>query len=358
MTQTLPWSYYSDPEILVEERAQLFAGSWHYIGHSGDLPEPGSYLPTEVGGVPTVVTRDREGELHALVNVCRHRGTVVCREPGRGDSLTCPYHAWRYGLDGALRSAPRSAHEPHFQPDEHSLPRLPLEAWGPFLFIAPGDDVIPLAEVLGEIPAMVARTGIDVDDLEFHSRWEADLEANWKVVTENFLECYHCRVVHPEFSQAIDTSPEAYVLDAAPTYSTQYGPVREGWQGPYDPSGPIAQGQFHLIYPNTVVIIMPGQPNLSIGPIVPTGPTTTHRRLDYFFGPAVEEAWIKEMMAFDEQVGREDVALVEASQRGLSARPQERGTLFVGSEKLIKHFDEMILAAIGSTDSSQQGPAT
>lgn len=346
MTATLPWSYYSDHAVLDRERRFLFAHSWHYVGNIHDLPRAGSSYPVDVAGLPIVVTRDRSDELRALINVCAHRGTVVCSAPEERDTLVCPYHAWRYELDGRLKSAPRSDREPGFDASIHGLEQVGLGRWGPFLFVSASSASMPFDEWIADVPEKVAACGIDVDDLVFRTRWTTTLETNWKVSVENFLECYHCRIAHPGFSKAIATGPDEYVLETAPTYSTQYGPVRENWSGEFDPRGPISRGQFHLLYPNTVINIMPGHPNMSIGPVTPTTPTRTHRMLDYFFGSGLDEGWIEDMMKFDAQVGAEDTILVETMQRGLNARPDGIGTLFVDSEELIAHFDDYVRSRI------------
>lgn len=342
MTATLPWHHYSSPEVLADEIATVFTPAWHYVGHVGDLPEPVGFFPTSVAGLPVVVTRAGDGEVRALVNVCTHRGTVVCSRADARETLVCPYHAWRFELDGTLRSAPRSDREPDFDPAAFPLEPVRVGRWGPFIFVAVSPDAPDFDTWLADLPERVADAGIDVDSLVFHHRAQSTLAANWKVCVENFLECYHCRIAHPDFSKAIDTSPDEYLLETTATYSTQYGPVRERWSGDFDPRGPVERGQFHLIYPNTIINIMPGHSNLSIGPVIPDGPTTTDRFLDYFFAPGVAAEWITDMLAFDDQVGAEDVVLVETMQRGLSARPQGRGVLFVDSELLIEHFDQYL----------------
>ncbi len=345
MTGTLLWSWYSDPAIFAKEQ-QLLRRSWQYVGHIGDLG-PGSSFPTELGGLPVVVTRDTAGTLHALVNVCRHRGAIICEAGGGRDSLACPYHAWRYELDGTLRHAPRSDREDGFDPEKHGLEQLPIAQWGPFVFVAGDAAVEPFEDVLADLPDRLADVGLDIDGLRFHSRDAGDFAANWKVCVENFLECYHCRVAHPAFARTIETDPDDYRLDAEPTYSSQYGPVRPAAPvDEFDPRGPVERGQFHLLFPNTAINVMPGHPNLSIGPIVPTGSGTTHRFLDYFFGEDVSEAWIADMLAFDAQVGAEDRVLVESVQRGMRAAPEKAGTLFYDSEELIAHFNEYVRAAI------------
>jgi choline monooxygenase len=343
--QTLPWSWYTDPSILAREREQVFRPSWQYVGHSGMLPEPGSFFPAELAGTPIVVTLDREGVLRALVNVCAHRGSIVCEAPGSRNTLQCPYHAWTYRLDGTLLSAPRSDREESFDAADHELPAVQVDTWGPFIFACASPDTPALAEALGDIPDRLADL-MDLKDLVFRQRWTGRYRANWKVCVENFLECYHCRVAHPSFNKVVDTGPDDYRLISSPPGSSQYGPVRQSWSGALDPVGPIGRGQFHLIHPNTAINVFPGQPNLSIGPVIPTEPGATHRVLDYFFGAGVDEEWIESLLKLDEQVGREDLHLVESVQRGMESGARARGSLFVDSEELIAHFGGYIRSAL------------
>lgn len=343
--RTLAWEWYVEPHVLAEEQKRIFGRSWQYVGHVGMLPEAEGFFPSHVGGVPLVITRDAGSTIRALVNVCRHRGAVVCPEQGTGGILRCPYHAWTYALDGALRGAPRSERESLFDPQLHGLASVPLGRWGPFLFASPTQPKQAFAEWIDPICRRVA-DALDVDDLVFSHRWEGTYRANWKVCVENFLECYHCRVAHPAFSSVIDTGPDDYELIAEDSGSTQYGPVRRGWSGPFDPMGPITRGQFHVLYPNTAINIMPGHANLSIGPVRPIGSSETHRYLDYFFGPDVPEAWIAEMLQFDDQVGAEDRPLVESVQRGMESGVHDHGTLFLDSERLIAHFRDFVRAGL------------
>ena len=347
--RTIPFDWYSDPAVLRLERERIFRRTWQYAGRADQVAEPGAFFTCELAGVPIVVVRDEEGGLRAFLNVCRHRGSLVCEGEGEGKraSLQCPYHAWTYGLDGSLRAAPRSDRVPDFDKDVLGLVPAAVDAWGPFVFVNPDQETEPLAETLGELPALVAASGIDLDSLRFLERASGDeYAANWKVCSENYLECYHCQVAHPDFSKVVDVSVDAYVLEESRTFSTQYGPVREAWKGDFDPRGPIARGQFHFLWPNLTLNIMPGQPNLSIGPIVPTGPETTARFLDYYVGPEVEQVWIEEMLEFDNQVGAEDRVLVERVQRGLRAGGVEHGRLMGDSERLIAHFQGLLLDAL------------
>jgi phenylpropionate dioxygenase-like ring-hydroxylating dioxygenase large terminal subunit len=339
---TLPYGWYTDPEILRREQERIFRSAWQYAGHRGQLPEPGTFFAGRAGRTPIVVTRARDDEVRAFVNVCRHRGFVVAEGAGKRETLQCPYHAWTYGLDGRLRSAPRSEEEPDFPREELGLVPASVGTWGPFLFVNAGPEPEPLADALGSMPAQIAELGLDVDDLVFHSRWEAELEANWKIVCENFLECYHCQVAHPAFAEVIDVSAEAYALSTDGRLSSQRGPVRANVRL----EGELQRSQFHFLWPNLGVNIFAGHPNISIGPMVPLTPDRTYRFLDYFFGSEVDQAWIDDLMAFDTQVGNEDRGLVEGVHRGMASGALDRGVLMGQSEQLIGHFQSLTAAAL------------
>jgi phenylpropionate dioxygenase-like ring-hydroxylating dioxygenase large terminal subunit len=341
---TLPWSWYSDPEILRREGRRIFAHAWQYAGHEGQAREPGDYFTASAGPVPVVVTRARDGELRAFLNVCRHRGHPVAAGSGHRESLQCGYHAWTYGLDGRLRAAPRSDREPGFDASELSLVPAQIDTWGPFVFVNPDCDAPPLAEALGDLPARVAEL-LDLDALEFRFRTEFELEANWKLACENFLECYHCAVAHPGFTSAVDVSPDAYRLEAKELTSSQSGPVRRNGDS-FLARGELGRSQFHFLWPNFGINIFPGRPNLSCGAIVPVGPERTTRSLDYFFAPGVDQGWVDELLAFDDQIGREDAALVEGVQRGVRSGIVAEGKLMTESEQLVRHFQALCREAL------------
>ena len=278
--------------------------------------------------MPIVVTRDRDGELRAFLNVCRHRGAVLTDGCGERATLQCHYHAWTYELDGTLRSAPRSDREPGFDNDELSLLPASVGTWGPFLFVNPDPGAEPLADHLGELPAILARE-LDVNAIEFHSRVEFGANANWKIVVENFLECYHCPTAHPGFSAEVDVHPDRYGLEAHPTFAAQFARARDSDE----------RGQFHLLYPNTGINVFPGPPEpldrADRAERPRTGPSATSTT-------SSRRAWTRrgsrEFFAFDDQVGREDTALVESVHRGVSSGLLEHGRLLLGSEPLLAAF--------------------
>ena len=344
--RSLPWSWYTDPAVLELERERIFRRSWQYVGHDGDLPERGSFIATRVADVPVVLVRDRENTVRAFLNVCRHRGSLVCEGSGRRETLQCPYHAWTYGLDGALLSAPRSGKEGGIATGELGLVPLRLESWGPLLFVNPDHDAAPLADFLDDVPEQIAEAGIELDALRFLIRTESDLACNWKISAENFLECYHCPTAHPGFSAVMDVSPDAYLLETSRGRMTQHSPPRPEPRASYDTRARsnAASSTCSFRAPSSTSCL--GGRTSRSARSSRTGPRRTYRFLDYFVAPDVDQAWIDESLAFDAQVGAEDTVLIERVQAGVSAGLIDDGRLLPESEQLIAHFQALVVDAL------------
>ena len=348
---TLPAAWYADEGVYAGERADIFSRAWTYAGPAEWVAEPGSYFAAHIGHVPVAVVRGSDGVLRGLVNVCRHRGHLVVEGTGCRETLQCPYHAWTYDLDGTLRRAPRSEREPGFDPSGLSLAPVSVDAWGPFVFVNPDPEAAPLAAALGRLPEIVAESGLDIDAIRFHSHHEWPIEANWKIVMENFLECYHCPTAHPGFSKVIDVNPDSYLLQVHATFSSQIGPVRASalagnGKTPYEPRGDVGQSQYHFLFPATTLNIAPGIPNISLERYNPDGLRRTVEVTDYYFGAEASTEEIDELMVWDNQVAEEDVSLVQSVQRGLESGAVPQGRLMGESEKLIADFQRRVYDAL------------
>jgi choline monooxygenase len=350
---TLPAAWYSDPAILALEQERIFARTWQYVARADQVRESGDYVASRAGHVPVVVVRDEAGALNGFVNVCRHRGHEVAAGEGNRRALQCPYHAWTYGLDGCLRAVPRGDREPDLPIEQLSLHRVQVDTWGPFVFVNPDLDAPPLAETLGDVPAAVAETGWDLDALEFDGRWTWTLEANWKIGIENYLECYHCPVAHPGFSELLDVDPDAYALSTGRYTSSQRAAVRPAVlngkrKAPYDPSGGSTAAQYHLVWPNFTVNIEAGVPNIGVDVWWPDGTGRTIGQSDRWFAPDVPRALRDEIIAFAQQVGDEDNSLCESVHRGLACGMVPTGRVMRESEQLLVHFQRLVFEALAS----------
>ena len=331
LEQTLPSDWYVDPRRLDDELERVFDRSWQYAGPAETVAEPGTYLTARAGRVPVVVTRDTEGDLNAFVNVCRHRGAEVVRDRnGSRKSLQCHYHAWTYGLDGRLRAAPGTT---GLDLDDIALPRVNVGAWGPFVFVNPDAESAPLEDALGELPAIVADARVPLESIRPRRSASYEIQANWKLVVDNYLECYHCAVAHPGFSKAFDV--DDYTLTEYPTFSVQRTPGREAGEGLYA-----------FLWPNFTLNVYPGPGNVSVNLFVPLAADRTLALFEYFLADEVTEAAADEFVAFVDQVQREDTELCESAQRGLRSGRLERGLLVPGREDGLQHFQRLVQEAL------------
>ncbi len=206
---TLDQAFYCDADVFEREVERLFTRDWLYAGHVSQLPEPGCHLVYDIAGESVIVSRDQEGALHAMVNVCRHRGSRICAEPfGKAQRLVCPYHGWTYALDGALVRA--RGMPPEFDLAGHRLHRLALEEFHGMVFVSFAERPSAFDTARSELDALLAP--FDLTGTRVAAQRSYPVEANWKLVLENFEECYHCAPAHPEFarSHSIKSPPGSY----------------------------------------------------------------------------------------------------------------------------------------------------
>lgn len=187
--RALPREAYTDPAVFEAEVAQVLFAGWAPVARESELKTAGDYRSVDVAGAPLVVTRAASGELHVMSRVCRHRGMLIVEGAGNAKALTCPYHLWRYGLDGKLAAAPAMEQSAVFDRAACSLPRLRSECWGGWVFVNIDGRAPPLAPRLAPLAARLRAVDpaglVTADVIELDSPW------NWKLMVENFLESYH-----------------------------------------------------------------------------------------------------------------------------------------------------------------------
>jgi Rieske 2Fe-2S family protein len=199
-SRLLPRGAYVDPEVLAWERANFFSG-WVCLGRAGDLDIPGQRAVALPGGAGALLTRTEDGALHAFANVCRHRGheLLPCGATAHKKGIVCPYHAWSYRLDGSLLAAPGFRDVEGFEPGEFGLVELPSVDWHGWLFVDPSREAGAFADHVGALEEIVAP--YNPEGLRVVAEHRYEIAANWKVVVENYQECYHCSMIHPELCQ-------------------------------------------------------------------------------------------------------------------------------------------------------------
>ena len=267
-SSTLPSEAYTSESVFRWELDHFFDRTWVCVGRAEDLRSAGDQRAVAVGLESALLTRDEEGGLHAFYNVCRHRGHELL-EAGCGTNqkfIRCPYHAWAYGLDGALAGAPGFGKLAGFDRDGYSLVPLRIVEWHGWLFANASGAAPAFEEHIGNLGELIKNHR--PEELVAGARHDYEVAANWKVITENYHECYHCSVIHPEFSRV---SPPTSSLNLEPEGLWVGGPMdlAEGTQTmslsgeSQAPTLPhLAEGQERKVYyfglfPNLLLSVHP-----------------------------------------------------------------------------------------------------
>jgi Rieske 2Fe-2S family protein len=213
--RTLAGEYFTAPEIFARERGAIHARLWNCVGRAGVVAQPGGFITCDVAGESLIVIRGADAVLRAFFNVCRHRGTRLCDQPaGHAETIRCPYHAWTYASDGTLVGAPHRHDGEGFDRGDYPLHQAGCAESSGFVFVSIASDPQPFAHWFAPMADRLARFGLDA--LRGVHRASYEVRANWKLVFQNYSECLHCPVIHPELTAVIPYQSSANDLDEGP----------------------------------------------------------------------------------------------------------------------------------------------
>ena len=342
---------YIDPKFLQVEREQVFRRSWQFLCHAEKLRNPGDFVTMNIEGQSILSLRNRQGDLRAFYNVCKHRGHELLSGEGQTKRITCPYHAWTYDLDGALVNAPRSEYLENFRQREICLDPVQIEVFCHLVFVNLDPAAAPLAEQSGDLAQEVMQYAPDLGQLTFSTRLTYRIKANWKSVVDNFLECYHCPVAHKGFSSMIDM--DTYRVETHGIYSSHMAKARVGENSAYDiADATVTDHAVWFLWPNITLMRYPGRGNFMVWRFYPINEQETYEEFDFFFETAEPNETEKEALRFiDEVLQPEDIGLVESVQRGMNTPAFSSGRYMVdiegsgASEHALHHFHGLILQA-------------
>ncbi len=336
--------WYTDPKILELERRLVFRRTWQYVGRLSRVPSPGDFFVCEIAKVPILVIRENADKINAFVNVCRHRcHPVIGEECGSAKRLQCPYHGWVYDLNGSLRAAPRLDREnrgENLDKTELSLVPVQLETWGPLIFLNLDRQAKPLRDVIGRLPDVYRKRGIDPAEFVLHERQTYTLRCNWKLLVDNSLECYHCGVAHPSWNKAFYPTAENYRLEILGESSYQYGSPREvGSRGNTPPSiwGERELTELGIAYIWPTTVILEHEFVYWIWSYMPLDLENTLFVAELYFLPDVSRKEKQKFIDFYDPTLAEDKVILEAVQRSHGSGMIPPGPLLKGSERLVSH---------------------
>jgi Rieske 2Fe-2S family protein len=338
----LPREHYVDDAAWQVERDRVLARSWTCAGrlHELGLIEPGRLAVVDVLGETVLVTVAPDGVLHAHFNVCRHRGSQLAPvEPGaelpapcKALALRCPYHSWTYDLDGSLRHAPHTQDVDDFDPAEFSLHPVGVDTWGGFLWLNLASAGPSLADELGPVPQRVRR--YPLESLVVGRRLGYEVAANWKVIAENYNECYHCGPVHPELvrlvpafgggGRDIDWDGGVPHREGAWTFTTSGTSDRQRFPDLDDDERERHKGE--LVYPNLLLSL--SADHVAAFRLEPLAVDRTRVTCELLFSPdevARHSFDPSDAADFWDVVNRQDWAICASVQRGMSSRAYTQG---------------------------------
>jgi choline monooxygenase len=349
---TIPSFWYTDPEVYAAECRTVFGGTWQAAGRLEQLAELGAFITADISGEPVLIVRDSAGVLRAFSNVCRHRGAqVVNASAGKATRLRCRYHGWTYDLAGRLRGTPEFDGVADFCREEEGLVGLAVNTWGPWVWIHLGGLQIDrpcaiggLQDYLAPFPERAA--GLGLESLRFVARREYQLQCNWKVFVDNYLDGgYHVNTVHPGLARVLDYSQ--YRTEVAGNTSVQISPIQPAASPTaQEATGKVRTGDFAYywwVFPNFMINVYQGVMDTNL--VLPLGPDRCRVVFDFSFaqteGPAAVQ-FIADSMAVADQIQQEDISICEEVQRGLASRSCRTGRFSVRREAAGYHFHRLL----------------
>jgi len=342
---------YRGPDFLDLERQQIFHKSWQFLCHEEKLAQPGSYVAAEVQGQSIFACRDKTGELRAFYNVCKHRGHQLLQGSGQTKVITCPYHAWVYGLDGRLSRARRSELIENFDTEKICLDAVRIEIFCHLVFVNLDPQAPALAEQSESLSEEIMSYAPDLANLTYAHTLTYRIKANWKAVVDNFLECYHCPVAHRDFCTLVEM--DTYKVKTHGIYSSHMAKAgRTGNKAYGVESANVTDHAVWYLWPNTTLMRYPGRGNFMVWRFYPDGPEQTYEVFDFFLETDTpNESEIEAIRFIDEVLQPEDIGLVESVQRGMQTPAFNQGRYLIDpegsglSEHAVHHFHGLVLDA-------------
>ncbi|WP_344932854.1 aromatic ring-hydroxylating dioxygenase subunit alpha [Sphaerisporangium flaviroseum] len=362
---TLAGGLYTDENIFALEQQRIFEEMWFCAVRSDDLGKPGAFRTVQVGRESVIVSRAKDGSIRAFLNVCRHRGARLCAEES-GEvrrAFQCAYHAWTYDLEGKLIAAPNLTKMPDIDRVAYGLVKVHVREWLGYVWVCLADEPPSFEEdVLG---AVVTRLGdltsienYGVENLKVGRRIVYDVKANWKLIVENFMECYHCATIHPELTEVLPEFADGYAAQYFIGHGAEFGAGIQGFTVDGSPGVDripgVTEDQDRRYYaitikPQVFVNLVPD--HAIVHRMFPLAADRTVVECDWLFLPEVVESGrdLGPSVELFHKVNEQDFDACERCQPGMSSRAYANGGVLVPSEHHIAIFHDWVAGRLGLT---------
>ncbi|MFG2231246.1 aromatic ring-hydroxylating dioxygenase subunit alpha [Streptomyces sp. NPDC048723] len=361
---TLPGSYYIDPGIFALEQEHIFETMWSCVARSSELAKPGAFKTVDVGRESILVTRSRDESIRAFFNVCRHRGAKLCTEE-TGEvkrAFQCPYHAWTYDLNGKLVAAPNLTRMPDVGRTEYGLVGVRVREWLGYVWVCLAENPPSFEDQV--IGAVRTRLGdvesiehYDMANLEVGRRIVYDVKANWKLIIENFMECYHCATIHPELTEVLPEFADGYAAQYYVGHGAEFGTDIKGFtvdgsEG-LDRIPTVTADQDRRYYAITIkpqVFINLVPDHVIFHRMYPVAADRTIVECDWLYLKDVVRGGkdVSRSVELFDRVNRQDFDACERCQPAMSSRLYAKGGVLVPSEHHIGAFHDWVRERLGA----------
>lgn len=354
LLSTPPGRFYTDPEVFDRERRMIFERLWFCAARAADIAGPGAFEVAQVGGESVLIVRGDDGALRAFLNVCRHRGSRLCsEESGRvRRSLRCGYHAWTYALDGRLVAAPNLAKMADIDRDAYGLIRVSVREWLGYAWICVADEPpsfeeTVVAEVTGRLGDPTAIGRYRAGDLAVGRRISYEVAANWKLIVENFMECYHCATIHPELTRVIPEFARGYAAQYYVGHGAAFADGAEGFtvtgDGGFGRLPDVSPDQDRRYFAVTVrpqVFLNLVPDHVIVHRMFPLAVDRTTVVCDWLFDASVirDGRDVSASVELFDRVNRQDFEACEMTQLSMGSRAYADGGVLVPSEHHLADF--------------------
>lgn len=359
-TRTLPGKYYHDPSIYNMEVEKIFYKFWMLACRSEEIPNVGDFKVITIEDESIILVRDKSGELHGHFNVCSHRGTQLCvEEKGNFKSkmIQCPYHAWTYDLQGKLVGAPHMKEGANFSKENCTLPKANVHVWEGFVFVSLAENPEPFET---QMEALIGKFGEwGMADLRIGNHIRYDLKCNWKLILQNYQECYHCPGVHPLLSEwtPVESAQHDFSKGAVIGGFMDLSHERGSMTMDGGPAGPpvcevsgddLQRVYYYSVYPN--MLLTPHPDFVMFHHITPMGPERIINDCYFLFHPDVidDPKWKDRRQSavdFWDLTNKQDWQVCEQMQNGTKSKRFDRG-YYSGREDILYALDQELLKAL------------
>lgn len=356
--RTLSGRFYADPALFAAEQEKIFEACWFAAARSRELAGPGSFRTATVGRESVLLVRDRHGTLGAFLNVCRHRGARLCLESSGQlhRVLRCGYHAWTYGLGGELIAAPNMDAASGMDRADYGLRRVHLREWLGTAWVCladepPSFEATVVDVVTGRLGDRTAIDGWRIDELELGRRVVYRVAANWKLIVENFMECYHCATIHPELTEVLPEFADGYAAQAYVGHGAEFGSEVHGFTVGGGASFPKLADlrdehdrRYYAITVNPQAFLNLVPDHVILHRMYPVSVDRTIVECDWLFSPSVVVAGadLSRSVELFHRVNQQDFEACERCQPAMSSRAYRGGGVLVPSERHIAEFHRWV----------------